>query len=100
MSEQSQMAVYGGVDTHRDTHVAAAVDRIGRVLGTAEFGADPVGYKQLHRCLGSWGRLVRVGVEGTGRLRHRTNPLPDECEYRGGRGHAPEPAVTPAKRQV
>ena len=36
--------VFGGVDTHRDTHVAAVVDGAGRVLGTAPFGADPVGY--------------------------------------------------------
>ena len=33
--------VTGGVDTHRDTHHAAALDQIGRLLGTQEFPADP-----------------------------------------------------------
>ena len=32
--------VFGGVDTHKDVHVAAAVDAAGRLLGTAEFAAD------------------------------------------------------------
>ena len=58
--------VFGGVDTHRDTHVAAVVDGAGRVLGTAPFGADPVGYEQMTRWFGTHGHLLRVGVEGTG----------------------------------
>ncbi len=58
--------VFGGVDTHRDTHVAAVVDGAGRVLGTAPFGADPVGYEQMTRWSGTHGHLLRVGVEGTG----------------------------------
>ena len=39
--------VFGGVDTHKDVHVAAAVDAAGRLLGTAEFAADSRGYDQL-----------------------------------------------------
>jgi len=31
-------AVTGGVDTHADRHVAAAVDQVGGVLGTASYG--------------------------------------------------------------
>ena len=58
--------VFGGVDTHRDTHVAAVVDGAGRVLGTAPFGADRVGYEQLEDWLRLQGRVSRVGVEGTG----------------------------------
>ncbi len=58
--------VFGGVDTHRDTHVAAVVDGAGRVLGTAPLGADRVGYEQLEDWLRSQGRVSRVGVEGTG----------------------------------
>ena len=56
----------GGVDTHRDVHVAAVVDSTGRVLGTAPFAADTAGYEQLGDWLQSHGRVVRVGVEGTG----------------------------------
>ena len=58
--------VFGGVDTHKDTHVAAAVDAAGRLLGTAEFAADSRGYDQLAGWLESWGAVGRVGVEGTG----------------------------------
>ncbi len=65
MSE-GQVDVYGGVDTHRDVHVAAVVDSTGRVLGTAPFAADKAGYEQLGDWLGSQGRVVGVGVEGTG----------------------------------
>ena len=33
----SAALVTGGVDTHADVHVAAAVDQVGGVLGTASF---------------------------------------------------------------
>ena len=62
----SRVDVFGGVDTHRDTHVAAVVDTAGRVLGSESFGAEGAGYQQLVAWLGSQGHLVRVGVEGTG----------------------------------
>ena len=32
--------VTGGVDARADVHVAAVVDRVGRVLGTRAFPAD------------------------------------------------------------
>ena len=34
-------AVTGGVDTHADTHVAAALDGVGGLLGVSEFPATP-----------------------------------------------------------
>jgi transposase len=58
--------VYGGVDTHAEVHVAAAVDQAGRVLGTASFPATPAGYGELLEWLGGHGPLARAGVEGTG----------------------------------
>ena len=58
--------VFGGVDTHKDTHVAAAVDSAGRLLGTAAFAADADGYGRLLGWLESFGAVARVGVEGTG----------------------------------
>ena len=39
--------VTGGVDTHRDLHVAAALDPIGGVLGTAPFPTTAAGYRAL-----------------------------------------------------
>ena len=65
MSEKS-VEVVGGVDTHRDNHVAAAVDSAGRLLGAESFPATGAGYGELLVWLRSWGELVRVGVEGTG----------------------------------
>ena len=65
MSED-RVVVFGGVDTHRDTHVAAVVDGAGRVLGSESFSAEAPGYGRMVDWFGSAGRLVRVGVEGTG----------------------------------
>jgi transposase len=59
-------AVIGGVDTHADTHVAAACDELGAVLGTRSFPTTAAGYRQLLSWLRSFGALARVGVEGTG----------------------------------
>ena len=56
----------GGVDTHGQTHHAAAVDQTGRVLGDHEFPATAAGYRALLVWLRSHGKLVKVGVEGTG----------------------------------
>lgn len=58
--------VFGGVDTHTDTHHAAAIDPLGRVLGDAEFPATPHGCTQLWDWLGGFGPVGRIGVEGTG----------------------------------
>jgi transposase len=58
--------VTGGVDTHADTHVAAAVDRNGGLLGVESFPADETGFEDLLAWLVGFGELVRVGVEGTG----------------------------------
>lgn len=58
-------AVTGGVDTHADRHVAAAVDQVGGVLGTAS-PTTPTGYRRLLSWLRSHGDIVAVGIEGTG----------------------------------
>lgn len=59
--------VVGGVDTHRHTHHAAAIDAgTGKLLGDREFPATRKGYRQLLAWLRSFGLLVKVGMEGTG----------------------------------
>ena len=58
--------VTGGVDTHRDFHVVAALDQLGGVLGTAQFPTTPAGYRSLLAWLADFGEVVEVGVEGTG----------------------------------
>ena len=58
--------VCGGVDTHLDFHVAAALDHIGGVLGIESFETTEVGYRKLLEWLVGFGPVIRVGVEGTG----------------------------------
>src|SRR3954451_14827227 len=58
--------ITGGVDTHADVHVAAAVDANGGVLGVESFPTTPAGYARLHGWLSGFGAVARVGVEGTG----------------------------------
>src|SRR6266568_2742416 len=59
-------AITGGVDTHADVHVAAALDPIGGLLGVEEFPATPAGYARLLGWLGGFGTVALVGIEGTG----------------------------------
>ena len=61
-----QVDVIAGVDTHGDQHVVAAVDSVGRILGTGAFPATAGGYRRLLGWLRSLGHVARVGVEGTG----------------------------------
>ena len=58
--------VVGGVDTHADVHVSAAIDGNGGVLGIESFPADAAGYEALAGWLVGFGPVIRVGVEGTG----------------------------------
>jgi transposase len=58
--------ITGGVDTHADTHVAAALDRLGGLLGVQEFPATAAGYAGLLGWLEKFGDLALAGVEGTG----------------------------------
>ena len=56
----------GGVDTHQDTHTAAALDTSGQLLGVQQFPATSKGYVALLEWLGAFGTVVAVGIEGTG----------------------------------
>ena len=58
--------ITAGVDTHKDTHTAAALDSTGRALGNATFPASAAGYAALLEWLRGFGHLDRVGIEGTG----------------------------------
>ena len=58
--------ITGGVDTHADVHVAAALDPVGGLLGVAEFPVTPAGYARLLGWLSGFGTVCLVGIEGTG----------------------------------
>ncbi len=66
MPEPPPQAVIGGIDCHTDFHVAAALDPLGRVLGTESFPATGAGYRSTHEWLLSFGPIAAVGVESTG----------------------------------
>jgi transposase len=58
--------ITGGVDTHLDVHVAAALDERGALLGVESFKTTPAGYRALLGWLEQFGVVELVGVEGTG----------------------------------
>ena len=64
--ENPTITVTGGIDTHLDFHVAAAVDPNGGVLGVEKFDTTTHGYQNLVRWLAGFGTIGLIGVEGTG----------------------------------
>ncbi len=68
MSQQpsDRSFIIGGVDTHKELHVAAVVDVHDRVLGTTSFPTTRHGYKTMLTWMCSFGDLSRVGIECTG----------------------------------
>lgn len=58
--------VVGGVDTHKELHVAAVVDQHDRLLGSASFPTTRHGYKTMLAWMRSYGTLSRVGMECSG----------------------------------
>jgi transposase len=63
---EDERAITGGVDTHADVHVAAALDPIGGLLGVQEFPATAAGYGGLPGWLAGFGTVAVIGIEGTG----------------------------------
>jgi hypothetical protein len=63
---EATRSVTGGVDTHLDIHVAAALDPLGGLLGVESFATTPTAYRKLLVWMGGFGPVALVGVEGTG----------------------------------
>jgi transposase len=63
---QEERIVIGGVDTHKDVHVAAVIDDRGQILETETFKTTAAEYRRLLAWMRSFGELAKVGVEGTG----------------------------------
>jgi transposase len=59
------MEVAIGIDTHKASLAAAAVDALGRVLGIREFANDPTGHRSLLRWVAEQGQPRTVGIEGS-----------------------------------
>lgn len=54
-----------GVDTHKNVHVAVALDVFGGRLGELSVPADRAGYVQLERWARGLGEIIAFGIEGT-----------------------------------
>ncbi|MDZ7917367.1 MAG: transposase [Rhodococcus sp. (in: high G+C Gram-positive bacteria)] len=57
---------YAGIDTHKDFHVVAVIDHLGRQLDTHTAKTTEEGYRQLLQWLSTFIPIIRIGVEGTG----------------------------------
>jgi transposase len=57
------MEVAVGVDSHKASLAAAAVDPVGRVLGAREFPNDPKAHEALLRWVRGYGSSRRIGIE-------------------------------------
>jgi transposase len=64
--ERLERRVVGGVDTHKDLHVAAVLDELDRVLASHCFATTRHGYRQMLVWMRTFGSLQRVGIEATG----------------------------------
>jgi transposase len=65
-TESPVCRIVGGVDTHKDLHVAAVVDEGDRVLESRCFATTRQGYRQMLAWMRSFGALQRIGIESTG----------------------------------
>lgn len=66
MTQPTRDGIVIGVDTHRDTHTAVALDGLGGRLGEFTVPTTPTGYRDLVRWAASWGTVRSFGIEGTG----------------------------------
>jgi len=64
--DETMPSIVGGVDTHKDLHVAAVVDDLDRVLDTQSFATTRQGYRMMLAWMRSFGELRRIGIESTG----------------------------------
>ena len=88
-------SITGGVDTHLDVHVAAALDERGALLGVESFATTTDGYKLLLGWLSDFGPVDLVGVEGTGSYGAGLTPPPPGRAHKGRRSR-PSQSPTPA----
>ena len=66
MPDITPSAVVIGVDTHKDIHVAVAINGLGARLATASFPVTSQGYQHLAEWATSHGEVHAFGIEGTG----------------------------------
>ncbi|STX04994.1 Transposase [Kocuria rosea] len=68
-TSSSSPVVIGGVDTHKDLHMAVVVDVHDAVIATQAFSTTRAGYRFLMRWMRSYWDIARIGVECSGSYR-------------------------------
>lgn len=58
--------ICAGIDTHKDAHVLAIADELGREISHASFASDRAGIEALAHALGDPAGCLVCGIEGTG----------------------------------
>lgn len=66
MTETSPCEIIVGVDTHKHTHAAVAINTLGARLGAMTIPVSTAGYRDLEAWAGSFGPIRAFGIEGTG----------------------------------
>lgn len=66
MTQATKDWIVVGVDTHRDVHVAVALDPVGGWLGECSVSTTRAGYAELERWAVGLGTVRAFGIEGTG----------------------------------
>ena len=55
---QAARMLFGGIDTHKNIHVAALLDSDGGLVGSASFPTTVAGYRQLLGWMHSFGTVI------------------------------------------
>ena len=66
MRETNPAEIIIGVDTHKQTHAAVAINGLGARLGPITIPATSRGYQELEAWARSFGSIRAFGIEGTG----------------------------------
>ena len=87
-----------GVDTHKEVHVAVALDALGAQLDSREIATTPAGYRSLL----SWAQELGVpafAIEGTGSYGAGLVRFLERAGVSGVRVRAPAPPGAPAREE-
>lgn len=63
---KTKQSIIIGIDTHKATHVAVAIDMQGARLAALSIPANSKGYLELERWSCGLGNVSAFGIEGTG----------------------------------
>jgi hypothetical protein len=78
-----------GIDSHKATLAACAVDEVGQPLAEVTFANDSRGFRALLAWLDELGGVDRIGLEGSAGFRRRSRAFPAREWSAGRRGPTP-----------